>query len=79
MPQQHELELGLDTFGDITVGDDGRRLSEPDVIRNVIEEAVLADQVGADFFGGPSGVERLFDELRDSGVVAHGAVDPPEG
>src|SRR6188474_2665189 len=51
MQAPYALELGLDTFGDITVGDDGRRLSEPDVIRNVIEEAVLADQVGADFFG----------------------------
>jgi probable LLM family oxidoreductase len=51
MPQQHELELGLDTFGDIMLDDDGRRLPESQAIRNVIEEAVLADQVGADFFG----------------------------
>ena len=51
MTQHHELELGLDTFGDITVDADGRRLPEPEVIRNVIEEAVLADQVGVDFFG----------------------------
>ena len=51
MQAPYALELGLDTFGDITVGDDGRRLSEPEVIRNVIEEAMLADQVGADFFG----------------------------
>jgi len=51
MPQQHELELGLDTFGDVTVDADGRRLTEAEVIRNVIEEAVLADQVGADFIG----------------------------
>ena len=48
---QQQLELGLDTFGDVTIGGDGRRLSEPEVIRNVIEEAVLADQVGAHFFG----------------------------
>jgi len=51
MQQEHRLELGLDTFGDITVDDDGRRLSEAEVIRNVIDEGVLADQVGADFFG----------------------------
>src|ERR671911_1749032 len=51
MPQQRELQLGLDTFGDITLDDDGRRLPESQVIRNVIEEAVLADQVGVDFFG----------------------------
>src|SRR4051794_11616284 len=51
MSQQQQLELGLDTFGDVTVDDDGRRLTEAEVIRNVIEEAVLADQVGADFIG----------------------------
>jgi probable LLM family oxidoreductase len=45
------LELGLDTFGDVTVDADGRRLSEAQVIRNVVEEAVLADRVGLDFFG----------------------------
>jgi probable LLM family oxidoreductase len=45
------LELGLDTFGDVTVGADGRRLSYAQVIRNVIDEAVLADSLGVDFFG----------------------------
>ena len=47
---QH-LEFGLDTFGDITAGPDGRPLTHAQVIRNVIEEAVLADQVGVDAFG----------------------------
>ncbi len=46
-----ELELGIDTFGDVTIDDDGRRLSDAAVIRNVIAEGVLADQVGIDFFG----------------------------
>ncbi|MBG6183650.1 putative LLM family oxidoreductase [Arthrobacter sp. CAN_A214] len=45
------LELGLDTFGDVTRGRDGTLVPYPQVIRNVIEEAVLADQVGIDFFG----------------------------
>lgn len=45
------LEMGLDTFGDITAGADGRPLSHAQVIRDVIAEAVLADQVGIDFFG----------------------------
>ncbi len=45
------VELGLDTFGDITVGADGHRLHEAQVIRNVVAEAVLADQLGLDFFG----------------------------
>ena len=47
---QH-LELGLDTFGDVTAGADGRLLPHAQVIRNVIDEAVLADRLGVDFFG----------------------------
>jgi probable LLM family oxidoreductase len=45
------IELGLDTFGDVTVGADGRQLTQGEVLRNVVEEAVLADQVGLAFFG----------------------------
>jgi len=45
------LELGLDTFGDVTNGADGHPLPHAQVIRNVIAEAVLADQLGIDFFG----------------------------
>jgi len=45
------LEFGLDTFGDVTAGGDGQPLSTARVIRNVIDEAILADQVGVDFFG----------------------------
>ena len=43
--------MGVDTFGDVTTGADGKSMSHPQVIRQVIDEAVLADQVGADFFG----------------------------
>lgn len=46
-----QLEFGLDTFGDITAAADGRLLSPAEVIRNVVEEAVLADGVGVDAFG----------------------------
>ena len=45
------LELGLDTFGDVSVDEAGRPLSQAQVIRNVVEEAVLADRLGLDFFG----------------------------
>src|SRR5882757_2248892 len=48
MPQ---LELGLDTFGDVTAGTDGQLLAPAQVIRNVIDEGVLADGLGIDFFG----------------------------
>ncbi len=46
-----EIEFGLDTFGDVTVGDNGQPLSQAQVLRNVVEEAVLADQVGLQAFG----------------------------
>jgi probable LLM family oxidoreductase len=45
------LQFGLDTFGDVTVDANGRRLSQAQVIRNVVEEGVLADQLGIDAFG----------------------------
>ncbi|MDM9648339.1 LLM class flavin-dependent oxidoreductase [Rhizobium sp. S163] len=45
------FEFGLDTFGDVTTAADGQLLAQPQVIRNVIEEAVLADRHGIDFFG----------------------------
>jgi probable LLM family oxidoreductase len=45
------LEFGLDTFGDVTTGSDGDLLAQPQVIRNVVEEAILADRYGIDFFG----------------------------
>ena len=45
------VELGLDTFGDVTVDAEGRPLSHAQVIRDVIDEAVLADEVGVDFIG----------------------------
>jgi probable LLM family oxidoreductase len=45
------LVLGLDTFGDLTSDEQGRRLSHAQTIRDLVEQGVLADQVGLDFFG----------------------------
>ena len=45
------FQLGVDTFGDVTLSADGRPLSQAQVLRNVIEEAVIADQAGLDAFG----------------------------
>src|SRR4026209_15600 len=47
----HTIELGLDTFGDVTVDGNGRQLAQAEVLRNVVEAGVLADQVGLVFFG----------------------------
>ena len=45
------LTLGLDTFGDRTSDDDGRPLTHAQTIRDLVDQGVLADQVGLDFFG----------------------------
>lgn len=46
-----KLELGLDTFGDVTADSAGVPIPHAQVVRNVIEEAALADRLGVDFFG----------------------------
>jgi probable LLM family oxidoreductase len=48
---QFPLVLGLDTFGDVTHDHAGRPLSHAQTIRNLVEQGVLADQLGVDFFG----------------------------
>ena len=45
------VELGLDTFGDISLADDGTPKRPDQVLRDVVEEAVVADQAGIDFIG----------------------------
>jgi probable LLM family oxidoreductase len=43
-----ELTFGLDTFGDVPEDDDGALVSYAAAIRQVVEEAVLADELGVD-------------------------------
>lgn len=45
------IEFGLHTFGDVTVDDGGTPLSQAQTLRNVVEQAVLADELGISFFG----------------------------
>lgn len=45
------LEIGLDTFGDRTHGADGAPESHAQVLRQLVEQAELADRVGLAFFG----------------------------
>ena len=45
------IELGLNTFGDVTADADGRPRSHAQVLRDVVTEAELADRVGVDAFG----------------------------
>lgn len=46
-----DISLGIDTFGDVTLGNDGRLKPMDQVLRDVVEQAVLADQLGLDFIG----------------------------
>jgi probable LLM family oxidoreductase len=46
-----KIELGLDTFGDVVYDDHDRPVTQARALRNVVEEGVLADQVGVDAFG----------------------------
>ena len=45
------LSFGVDTFGDVTEDKDGRLVSHAQAIRDVVEQGVLAEQAGLDFFG----------------------------
>ena len=51
MNEPAAIELGLDTFGDVTRDESGALLSDAQTIRNVVDQAVLADEVGLSFFG----------------------------
>ncbi|WP_440710567.1 LLM class flavin-dependent oxidoreductase [Herbiconiux sp. YIM B11900] len=45
------LEFGLDTFGDVTADVSGTPLPHAQVLRNLVAQGVLADQVGVDLIG----------------------------
>jgi len=45
-----EIKFGLDTFGDMSQTFDGKPLSAAQTIRNLVDQAVLADQLGIDAF-----------------------------
>ena len=42
------IEMGLDTFGDVSVGPDGRPQSMDRVLREILDQATLADEIGID-------------------------------
>ncbi len=50
-PVANNIELGIDTFGDVTYDATRALLHHADVVRNVVAEAVLADELGLDFVG----------------------------
>ena len=46
-----DISLGLDTFGDVSLGADGQLKPMDQVLRDVVEEAAYADELGLDFIG----------------------------
>ncbi len=47
----HTFQLGLDTFGDVTLDSNGTLKSHAQTLRDVVAEAMLADRVGVDAIG----------------------------
>jgi probable LLM family oxidoreductase len=45
------LQFGMDTFGDLPVDDKGNLMSHAAAIRQVVDEAILADKIGIDIIG----------------------------
>ena len=43
-----ELKFGLDTFGDMQKDDSGKPIHAAEVIRNLVDQAVFADELGID-------------------------------
>jgi len=48
---EHPIVIGLDSFGDMTVGTDATFLSQPQNIRELVAEGVLAESSSLDYFG----------------------------
>ena len=47
----HTIQFGLDTFGDVTFDSRGRLRTHASTLRDVVAQALLAEQVGVDAFG----------------------------
>ena len=45
------VEFGIETFGDVTLDKDGNPQSQAHVLRDVVEEARLADSLGINYYG----------------------------
>jgi probable LLM family oxidoreductase len=69
---EREYEFGLDTFMAVSDNADGTAISGHQVVRNTVEEGVLAEQVGIDSFNVG---EHYRDDMMDSaGHVVLGAI-----
>jgi probable LLM family oxidoreductase len=66
----HDFEFGLDTFLPLTVDASGRAIGGDQVIRNAVEEAVLAEAVGIDSFNIGEHYRREFMDSANHVVLA---------
>ena len=64
-----DIEFGLDSFVPISVDESGQEVSGDVVIRNTVEEAVLADEVGIDSFN-------IAEHYRSDMMDSAGSCDP---
>jgi probable LLM family oxidoreductase len=71
-PLLFPLTFGLDTFGDVTHDEEDRPLSHAQTIRDLVEQGVLAEQVGVGFFG--IGEHHTNDFPLSAGDVVLGAI-----
>lgn len=69
---EREYEFGLDTFMPISVDEHGNPLSGDQVVRNTVEEGVLAERVGIDSFN--IGEHYREDMMDSAGHVVLGAI-----
>lgn len=46
-----QISLGIDTFGDVSLGADGKPQRMDVVLREVLDQATFADEIGIDFIG----------------------------
>lgn len=51
MDKKRQIEIGVDTFGDVAADREGRALTPAETLRMIVDEAALADRVGLDVFG----------------------------
>ena len=66
----HDFEFGLDTFLPVTVDASGHAIDGDQVIRNAVEEAVLAESVGIDSFNIGEHYRREFMDSANHVVLA---------
>src|SRR5580700_8551396 len=75
--EEREYEFGLDSFMAVTAGSDGETIGGDQVVRDTVEEGVLADEVGIDSFN--IGEHYRHDMMDQAAHGRDGALDAGSG